>query len=128
MRIESQPIGRMVEQFLATAFTAHPYGTPGVGWPSDLDNFSASDAASFFKTYYGPSNLTVAVVGDVKAEEVIADVEKYFGRIASRPKPAPLHTVEPRQVAERQVTLHETVSANGHSPGSSPQVSKDARL
>src|SRR5215471_19511127 len=38
MSTESQPLGRMVEQFLATAFIAHPYHNPTLGWPADLDN------------------------------------------------------------------------------------------
>src|SRR5216110_157659 len=38
MRTESSPVGRLIEQFLAAAFTAHPYGQPVVGWPSDLES------------------------------------------------------------------------------------------
>ncbi len=105
MRTESQPVGRLIEQFTAAAFTAHPYGQPVVGWPSDLTTFSASDALEFHRKYYVPSNMTVAVVGDVKAAEVLPIVEKYFGRLPSAPKPTPLRTVEPPQKAERQVVL-----------------------
>src|SRR5205807_4843376 len=42
LRIDSSPIGRMVEQFLFTAFAAHPYHNPGVGWPADLDSLTAA--------------------------------------------------------------------------------------
>ena len=108
MSTESQPVGRLVEQFRAAAFTAHPYGQPVVGWPSDLQSFSATDALAFHAAYYVPSNMTVAVVGDVKAAEVFPLVEKYFGRLPSAPKPAPLRTIEPPQKAERQVVLKET--------------------
>jgi predicted Zn-dependent peptidase len=107
MRTESNPIGRVVEEFLATAFTAHPYRQPTVGWPSDLKTFSATDAAAFFKKYYVPSNMVIAVVGDVKAAEVIPVMEKYFGRLPKAPMPEPLRTVEPPQKAERTVVLHE---------------------
>jgi predicted Zn-dependent peptidase len=107
MRTESQPEGRLIEQFLATAFVAHPYGQPIVGWPSDLQSFSATDAQKFFQTYYVPSNMVVTVVGDVKPNEVLAIVEKYFGRLPARPRPEPLRTVEPAQNAERSVVLHE---------------------
>ena len=79
-----------------------------MGWPSDLQTFSATDAQRFFDTYYVAPNIVVAIVGDVKAAEVIPIVEKYFGRLPKRPKPAPLATVEPPQQSERQVTLHET--------------------
>jgi predicted Zn-dependent peptidase len=105
MRIESNPIGRMIEQFLATAFTAHPYGLAGVGWPSDLQSWSANDAVSFFKTFYVPSNMVVALVGDVKTAEVMPIVRKYFGRIPAAPKPEPLRTVEPKQTVERTVLM-----------------------
>jgi predicted Zn-dependent peptidase len=107
MRTESTPIGRMVEQALAAAFTAHPYGQPVVGWPSDLQSFSATDAKAFYAKYYVPSNMVVAVVGDVKSSEVIPMVEKYFGRLPKAAKPDPLRTVEPKQTAERSVVLHE---------------------
>jgi Predicted Zn-dependent peptidases len=107
MRTESTPFGRLLEQELATSFTAHPYGQPVVGWPSDLESFSATDATAFFKKYYVPANMVVAVVGDVKAAEVMPILDKYFGRLPKAPAPEPLRTVEPKQTAERSVTLRE---------------------
>ena len=107
MRTESSPIGRAVEEFLAAAFEAHPYGFPTVGWPSDLKSFSATDAAAFFKKYYVPANMVIAIVGDVKDSEAMPVIEKYFGRLPKRPLPEPLRTVEPPQRAERTVVLHE---------------------
>jgi predicted Zn-dependent peptidase len=107
LRTESSPQGRLFEEFLATAFTAHPYGFPTVGWPSDLKTFSATDAAAFFKKYYVPSNMVVAIVGDVKASEVMPIVEKYFGRLPKAPVPEPLRTIEPLQKSERLAILHE---------------------
>jgi predicted Zn-dependent peptidase len=107
MRTESNPIGRLIEQFIATAFTAHPYGQPVVGWPSDLRSFSATDAQRFFEAYYVPSNMVVSVVGDVRTPEVVALAGKYFGRLPARPQPEPLRTVEPPQAAERQVVLRD---------------------
>ncbi len=108
MRTESTPIGRLIEQALATAFVAHPYGQPVVGWPSDLQTFSATDAAAFFKKYYVPANMTVAIVGDVKAADVMPIVDKYFGHIPKGPPPEPLRTIEPKQNAEKSVIAHET--------------------
>jgi predicted Zn-dependent peptidase len=107
MRTESQPIGRLIEQTLATAYVAHAYGRPVVGYMSDLQAFSATDAQQFYEKYYVPANMVVAVVGDVKAPDVKALVERYFGRLPERPKPEPVRTVEPPQRAERQVVLKE---------------------
>ncbi len=108
MRTESNPIGRLIEQFLETAFVAHAYRQPTVGWPSDLQSFSATDAEKFYKKYYVPSNMVVAIVGDVKPDTVFPIVQKYFGRLPKEPPPEPNRTVEPPQVAERTVILKET--------------------
>lgn len=108
MRTESSPFGRLFEQFLGTAFLAHPYGFPTVGWPSDLQSFSATDAEEFFRKYYVPANMVIAIVGDINTAEAWPVVERYFGRLPKAPAPPALRTVEPPQIAERTVTLRET--------------------
>jgi predicted Zn-dependent peptidase len=105
MRTENNPIGKLLEEFLAVAYKAHPYGEPVVGHMSDLENITVEDAAAFFKKYYCPSNLISAVVGDVDPAKVRVLAEKYFGRIPSGPKPSPLRTMEPPQIGERRVSL-----------------------
>ncbi|MGP0098133.1 MAG: M16 family metallopeptidase [Terriglobales bacterium] len=107
MRVDSDPMGRLLEQFSAEAFAAHPYHRPTIGWMSDLNTFSATDAQSFFDQYYVPSNMVVTVVGDLKASEAMPIIEKYFSRIPARPKPDTSTTVEPPQNSERTVVLHE---------------------
>ena len=105
MRTDSNPVGRLLEQFLTTAFQAHPYQRPTVGWMSDLNSFSATDAQAFFDRYYIPSNMVVAVVGDVKASETMPIIEKYFGRLPTKPTPDERTTTEPPQNSERRVIL-----------------------
>ena len=107
MRTDSSPVGRLVEQFNSSAFVAHPYHRPVVGWMSDLQSFSATDAQRFFDKYYIPANMTVTVVGDVKTAEVLPMIEKYFSRLPAKPKPEELSTEEPVQMAERRVILHD---------------------
>src|SRR5712692_5149081 len=107
MRTDSNPVGRLLEQFTTAAFQAHPYHRPTIGWMADLNSFSATDAQHFFDEYYIPSNMVVAVVGDVKPSEAMPVIEKYFGRIPSREKPDERTTTEPPQNAERRVILHD---------------------
>ena len=107
MRTDSNPIGRLVEQFLATAYVAHPYGRSGVGWPSEVGQITATEAMNFHKVYYVGSNVVVAVVGDVKAPEVLPMLEKYFSRVPAGPKPEEMTTIEPRQFAEKSVVIRE---------------------
>ena len=69
MRTDSNPDGRLFEQFLATAYVAHNYGRSGIGWPSEVSQINATEAMAFHKKYYVGANIVVAVVGDVKASE-----------------------------------------------------------
>jgi predicted Zn-dependent peptidase len=105
MRTDSNPVGRLVEQFVAEAFAAHPYHRPTVGWMADLNTFSATDALKFFDKYYVPPNMVVAVAGDVKASESMPVLEKYFGRLPTRPQPDEYTTTEPPQNSLRRVVL-----------------------
>ncbi|MEO5936972.1 MAG: pitrilysin family protein [Terriglobales bacterium] len=107
MRIDSSPIGRLVEQLLAASFTAHPYQVSGVGWHSEISSVTATQAEEFFKTYYRPSNLVLAVVGDIKVAEMMPLIERYFERIPAGPHPLELTTIEPEQNNERTVVLRE---------------------
>jgi predicted Zn-dependent peptidase len=107
MRTDSSPIGKMIEQFLSVAFTAHPYHRPTIGYISDLNSFSATDAQAFFDRYYIPSNMVVVVVGDLDPAKTMDLIEKYFSKIPSHEKPDERATTEPAQDAERRVILHE---------------------
>lgn len=107
MRIDSAPTGRMVEQFLATAYVAHPYGRSGVGWESEVSQISATEADAFHKKYYVPSNIVIAIVGDVDAKSAMPMLTRYFGAIPAGPKPEPMTTIEPVQTAEKSVVIRE---------------------
>ena len=107
MRTDSNPIGRLLEQFVTAAYQAHPYHRPTIGWMADLNSFSATDAQRFFDKYYIPSNMVVAIVGDVKASATMPVIENYFGRIPSGQKPDERTTTEPPQNSERRVVLYD---------------------
>jgi predicted Zn-dependent peptidase len=107
MRTDSNPTGRLIEQFLGTAFVANPYHRPTVGYASDLQSFSATDAMDFFHQYYDPSNMTIALVGDLDPDQVMPIVERYFAQLPAKPKPAELTTVEPPQNSVREVKMRD---------------------
>jgi predicted Zn-dependent peptidase len=106
MRTESEPQGKLYEILLGTAFEAHPYKNPAVGWPSDLDDLRVRDAEAFFQKYYTPTNITMSIVGDVNPAEARRFAEKYFSPIVRRPLPPPVITVELPQEGERRADLH----------------------
>jgi predicted Zn-dependent peptidase len=106
-RTESNPTGRLIEEFLTTAFKAHPYGQPTIGHMSDLQNLSRTDAEQFFETYYTAGNLTIGIAGDVDPDRVRSLAQEYFGRLPEGEEPFPVTTDEPEQIGERRVILRE---------------------
>jgi predicted Zn-dependent peptidase len=105
MRTESDPQGKLVEAMVATAIEAHPYRVPAVGWASDIENLRVADARRFFDTYYVAANLTIAIVGDVDPARMKSLAQEYFGRLAKRPLPPPVTTVEPEQEGPKRVEV-----------------------
>lgn len=106
MRVDNSPIGQMIEKFNDTAFLKHPYKRPVIGYDRDIRNLTPEDVQQFFEKHYVPSNLTVAVVGDIEPAEVRKMAEAYFGRYAAKPKPEQKLAVEPKQTQERKFTLN----------------------
>ncbi|MGK7881500.1 MAG: M16 family metallopeptidase, partial [Crocosphaera sp.] len=105
LRTENNPIGKMVEAFLDTAFTEHPYKRPTIGYNEDIRNLTRQDIRDFFDIYYGPNNLTISIVGDVNPEQVKQLAQIYFGRYGKKPEPPKVTKVEPKQTETREVTL-----------------------
>ncbi|MCK4461369.1 MAG: insulinase family protein [candidate division Zixibacteria bacterium] len=105
--LDNNPISRTIDAMASTAFSAHPYGISIIGHMSDIENYNRDAVREYFKKYYIPSNLIVAIVGDVKPKEVFKLAKKYWGRIPSGPKPERVATIEPPQKGEKRVTLHD---------------------
>jgi len=83
---ENQPYG--VTRQLLTENTyplGHPYSWTTIGSMKDLDAASMSDVQEWFKTYYGPNNVTLVVAGDITPEVAHQKVEKYYGGIPPGP-------------------------------------------
>jgi len=106
LSVDNQNYGALDEQLWATAFIAHPYQWPVVGWMSDIENWTMEDLKRHFEMGYSPSNATMVVVGDVSAEEIFQLCEKYLEPIPSHAPPPPVTTIEPPQLGERRLILH----------------------
>ncbi len=105
LSVEDNQFGRLAEQVQATAYLAHPYGIPTIGWPSDIESWQLEDLKMFFKTYYAPNNCTLILVGNLDPKRTIALARKYFEPIPSQPPPEPIRTKEPDQEGERRVNI-----------------------
>src|SRR6185436_17540993 len=102
---ENDPDQLLDTEVTATAFRAHPYRHPTIGWIDDVRSMTRDDLYGHYRQHYVPSNATLVVVGAVDTEAVLRGAQKHFGSIpsgepAKRPRPA-----EPRQVGERRVAI-----------------------
>ena len=104
-RTEDDPGGFLGEEVSATAFRAHPYGQPIIGWPTDLKRITPEEIRAFYRTYYVPNNALLVVVGDFKTADALTKVNATFGPIPRAAEPPPVLAVEPSQNGERRVTV-----------------------
>lgn len=104
-RGENEPIRKLYHALWSTAFEAHTYHHPTIGWRQDIENVTPEGLRSFYDRFYWPGNATLSVIGGFDAEETMAAIRKHFGAIPAG-EPAPdLHIREPEQRGERRTTI-----------------------
>ncbi|MGE5180058.1 MAG: M16 family metallopeptidase [Bacteroidota bacterium] len=103
--VEDDNASLLDEQVEATAYVAHPYQIPVIGWPDDIEHWTLNDLKSYFHTYYAPNNETMVVTGDVTPGEIFALAERYMGPIPAEPHPGRVGPAEPAQLGERRVEV-----------------------
>ena len=106
LSVDNDNFGLLDEQLWATAFIAHPYQWPVVGWMSDIEYWTMDDLKHHFEMGYSPSNATMVVVGDISPDEIFQLCEKFIEPILSHAPPPPVTTLEPEQRGERRLVLH----------------------
>ena len=102
---ENDPDQLLETEVTASAFRAHPYGHPTIGWIEDLRSMTRDDLYGFYRRFYIPNNATLVVVGDVDGSDVMRRAEKHFASIPEGKAPQRLHAIEPEQVGERRVVI-----------------------
>jgi zinc protease len=103
--VDNDNFGTLIEQMKATAYVAHPYQIPVIGWPSDIEGWKIADLQDYYRQYYAPNNAVMFIVGDVDPEAVFKLAEKFIGRIPAQPAPAAVTTREPTQQGERRIRV-----------------------
>lgn len=101
--IDTQPDGVLWEELAAAAFRAHRYGTLTIGHASDIETVTRTEVEAFFRSYYAPNRMVIAIAGDMDPAKTLELVKAYFGDIPRQPAPEPVETVEPPQEGERRV-------------------------
>ncbi len=106
LRTDNSNPGMLDEAMNAAAYESSPYHWPVVGWPSDIEGWTIDDLKSYHSMGYSPANATMVVVGNVKADDVFALADKYFGPVPTHTPPPPVRTKEMPQLGERRVSVH----------------------
>jgi zinc protease len=102
---ENDPDQLLDQELTATAFKAHPYQHPTIGWLPDLQSMTRDDLYGYYRRYYVPNNATLVIVGDVDPDEALRRVDHHFGRIAPGGQLERLRTMEPEQTGERRLAI-----------------------
>lgn len=105
LRLETSPGGLLYQAHMEEAFRAHPYGRPVIGAREDLQSLTRGDVQEYFRTFYGPNNAVVAIVGDVDPRRTLAWARAYLGTIPRGQSPPPVEVTEPAQREERRVRI-----------------------
>ena len=103
-RVENEPLGVLLEELSAIAFTTSPYRWPVVGYPADLESLSMRDAMRFHQEHYAPANAVGALVGDL-------DLEATQALLSAAPIP------DPRRKKKRVILSGDVPSPIAPPPG-----------
>nr|MBP7323009.1 insulinase family protein [Deltaproteobacteria bacterium] len=101
-RYINSPEGAAWLDLYATAYTAHPYRNPVIGWRSDMDAYSIADAVIYHAKHYNPTNAVCVLVGDLTVAEAKRLASIYFERYPAGQRSTELVTQEPEQEGPRR--------------------------
>jgi zinc protease len=102
---ENSPLFWLNEEVRAAAFRVHGYHHDILGDMADLHTIQRDDLYAHYRANYNPANAIIVSVGAFQAQEMLAKIEQYFGKIAAAPLPKPFVRAEPDQLGERRVTV-----------------------
>ncbi|WP_299821639.1 pitrilysin family protein [uncultured Pontibacter sp.] len=107
---DNRPYGLVYEMTSKNLYPyGHPYSWTTIGYLEDLNRVDVNDLKNFFLRWYGPNNATVTVGGDVKPEEVVKLVEKYFGSIPAGPAVQDMKPMMAKLDKDRYVSYEDNV-------------------
>lgn len=103
---DGRPIATLSQEIWSTAFQAHPYHHPIIGWRSDVESVTVDKLKHFYNDFYHPNNATLILVGDLNEKKTLKQVTELFGDIPPSIKPIDFSVVqEPSQRGSRHVEI-----------------------
>ncbi|MBO6856194.1 MAG: insulinase family protein [Roseibium sp.] len=106
MRVDSEPGSRLQEALNSITFVNHPYGSPVIGWQSEIEALNKEAAIAFYDRFYTPNNAVVVIAGDVDVDAVRKLAQETYGKVARRAEPGErLRPAEPPLAGERRIAV-----------------------
>lgn len=106
MRVDSEPGSRLQEALNSITFVNHPYGSPVIGWQSEIEALNKEAAIAFYDRFYTPNNAVVVIAGDVDVDAVRKLAQETYGMVARRAEPGErLRPAEPPLAGERRIAV-----------------------
>jgi zinc protease len=105
LSIRAQDTGDMASlAFDELIFAGHPYRRPDDGWPETIRAINREDILAYYRDFYGPKGMVIAVVGAVDASRVYEQAMRALGDWENPRQPAPpgLPPLRPLAATERR--------------------------
>lgn len=107
LRIDDNPDLLTYERLRAAALTNNPYHHMPIGWMNDLDNMTVEDLKTWYKTWYGPNNAVLVVVGDVEPDNIHQLAKTYFGSLKSISLPTRKPRLELPSIGQKRIQVQD---------------------
>lgn len=98
------------EKLMELAFDQHPIRRWRMGTPEQVDSWSRDQLEGYFKDFYRPDNIILAIVGDVNTAEVLEGVRKYYGNVEMEKTQTPQVPQETPQKGLRYLQMKADIS------------------
>ncbi len=98
-----RPFTAGLDALTARLFGSNPYAWDPVGLRESLERMDREALLAQYRRHYVPAGMVLAVSGQVKAAEVLAQVQRLFGQMPAGTPPVPQPPPPPPAVASRDV-------------------------
>lgn len=105
MRVTDSASGTAWVNLLGKAFQVHPYGRDVIGIQEVLEKAAYDDLRTFYEERYVPNQMVLGAVGDFDTAELLAKIEKEFGKYPAGKESFELELSEPEQRAFREIVV-----------------------
>ena len=110
---QDDPGRRASRRLFEVAYTRSPYRFTIIGYPDIFNELKPDDIRSYYHEKYSPNNCFYVVAGDVKNDEVVAQIKEAYAKTRSRAMSPVVLPAEPKQTAARDV-IEEAPIELGH--------------